>query len=108
MKDTAGLQQRQAADAGAHMKGWEDHHGPGWPQIDKLAHFGARIQGPLLRILMATDIATGWNESVPIPLKYGAVMFTALQLIRRQLPFQLRGINADNHHLITNSLLAAW
>ena len=78
------------------FRGWEDHHEPGWLEIDLVAHCGGRMQGPFLWTLVATDIATGWSESVPILVRDGAVVLTALQLIRRQLPFPLRGIDADN------------
>jgi hypothetical protein len=72
------------------FKGWDDHHEPGWLEIDLVAHCGGRMQGPFLWTLVATDIATGWSESVPILVRDGAVVLTALQLIRRQLPFPLR------------------
>jgi hypothetical protein len=66
------------------------------------------MQGPFLWTLVATDIATGWSESVQILVRDGAVVLTALQLIRRQLPFLLRDIDADNHPLFMNSLMEAW
>ncbi|QNI71228.1 hypothetical protein [Cyanobium sp. NS01] len=90
------------------FKGWEDHHEPGWLEIDLVAHCGGRMQGPFLWTLVATDIATGWSESVPILVRDGAVVLTALQLIRRQLPFPLRGIDADNDPVFMNSLMEAW
>jgi hypothetical protein len=57
---------------------------------------------------MATDILTGWSESLPILMRDGALVLTALQLIRRQLPFPLRGIDADNDPVFMNSLMEAW
>ena len=73
-----------------------------------MAHCGGRMQGPFLWTLVATDIATGWSESLPILVREGAVVLTALQLIRRQLPFPLRGIDADNNPVFMNSLMEAW
>lgn len=90
------------------FKGWDDHHEPGWLEIDLVAHCGGRMQGPFLWTLMATDIATGWSESVPILVRDGAVVLTALQVIRRQLPFPLRGIDADNDPVFMNCLMEAW
>ena len=90
------------------FKGWDDHHEPGWLEIDLVAHCGGRMQGPFLWTLMATDIATGWSESVPILVRDGAVVLTALQMIRRQLPFPLRGIDADNDPVFMNCLMEAW
>jgi hypothetical protein len=54
------------------------------------------MEGRFLWTFVATDIATGWSESLPIVMWDGVVVLTALQLIRRQLPFSLRGIDADN------------
>jgi len=98
------------------FKGWDDHSDPGWLEIDLVAHCGGRMEGRFLWTLMATDIATGWSESLPIVMRDGAVVLTALQLIRRQLPFPLRGIDADNDPVVgppvdcvdVNSLMEAW
>lgn len=90
------------------FKGWEDHHDPGWLEIDLVAHCGGRMEGRFLWTLMATDIATGWSESLPIVMRDGAVVLTALQLIRQQLPFPLRGIDADNDPVFMNRLMEAW
>jgi hypothetical protein len=90
------------------FKGWEDHSDPGWLEIDLVAHCGGRMEGRFLWTLMATDIATGWSESLPIVMRDGAVVITALQLIRRQLPFPLRGIDADNDPVFMNRLMEAW
>ena len=70
------------------FKGWDDHHEPGWLKIDLVAHCGGRMQGPFLWSLMATDIATGWSESVPILVRDGGVVLTALQLIRGNCRFR--------------------
>jgi hypothetical protein len=78
------------------FKGWEAHSEPGWLEIDLVAHCGGRMEGWFLWTSMVTDIATGWSESLPIVMRDGVVVLTALQLIRRQLPFSLRGIDADN------------
>jgi hypothetical protein len=90
------------------FKGWNDHSEPGWLEIDLVAHCGGRMEGRFLWTLMATDIATGWSESLPILMRDGAVVITALQLIRRQLPFPLRGIDADNDPAFMNRLIEAW
>jgi len=90
------------------FKGWDDHRDPGWLEIDLVAHCGGRMEGRFLWTLMATDIATGWSESLPILMRDGAVVLTALQLIRRQLPSPLRGIDADNDPVFMNQLMEAW
>ncbi len=90
------------------FKGWDDHKDPGWLEIDLVAHCGGRMQGRFLWTLVATAIATGWSESLPIVMRDGAVVLTALQLIRRQLPFPLRGIDADNDPMFMNGLMEEW
>jgi len=90
------------------FKGWDDHNDPGWLEIDLVAHCGGRMEGRFLWTLMATDIATGWSESLPILMRAGALVLTALQLIRRPLPFPLRGIDADNDPVFMNHLMEAW
>ncbi len=105
---TTGLQRNAATGAGAHVQGL------GRPQRTRLA--GDRPGGALRRpdggrflwTLMATDIATGWSESLPIVMRDGAVVLTGLQLIRRQLPFPLRGIDADNDPVFMNQRMEAW
>lgn len=59
------------------FKGWDDHHEPGWLEIELVAHCGGWMQGPFLWTLMATESATGWSESVPILVRDGAVVLTA-------------------------------
>jgi hypothetical protein len=76
------------------FKGWDDHSDPGWLVIDRVAYCGGRMEGRFLWTLMATDIATGWTESLPILMRDWAL--TALQLIRRQLSFPLWGFDAEN------------
>ncbi len=64
------------------FKGWVDHHDPGWLEIYLVAHCGWHMQEPFLWTLMFTDIATGWSERVLILVSDGAVVVTAMQLIR--------------------------
>ncbi|MFO0017779.1 MAG: hypothetical protein ACK52U_14645 [Synechococcaceae cyanobacterium] len=65
-------------------------------EIVLVAHCGGRMEGRFLWTLMATEIATGWSGEPAVLMRDGAVVLAALQLIRRQLPFPLRGIDADN------------
>lgn len=48
------------------FKGWDDHKQPGWLEIDLVAHCGGRLEGRFIWTLVATDIATGWSESLPV------------------------------------------
>ena len=90
------------------FKGWDDHKQPGWLEIDLVAHCGGRLEGRFIWTLVATDIATGWSESLPVITRDGASVLAAIQRLRKQLPFPLRGIDADNDPAFMNALMEQW
>ena len=90
------------------FKGWDDHKQPGWLEIDLVAHCGGRLEGRFIWTLVATDIATGWSESMPVITRDGASVLAAIQRLRQQLPFPLRGIDADNNPVFMNGLIEQW
>ena len=90
------------------FKGWDDHKDPGWLEIDLVAHCGGRLEGRFIWTLVATDIATGWSESLPVITRDGASVLAAIQRLRQQLPFPLRGIDADNDPAFMNPLMEQW
>ena len=90
------------------FKGWDDHKQPGWLEIDLVAHCGGRLEGRFIWTLVATDIATGWSESLPVITRDGASVLAAIQRLRQQFPFPLRGIDADNDPAFMNALMEQW
>ena len=90
------------------FKGWDDHKDPGWLEIDLVAHCGGRLEGRFIWTLVGTDIATGWSESLPVITRDGASVLAAIQRLRQQLPFPLRGIDADNDPAFMNALMEQW
>ena len=90
------------------FKGWDDHKQPGWLEIDLVAHCGGRLEGRFIWTLVATDIATGWSESLPVITRDVASVLAAIQRLRQQLPFPLRGIDADNDPAFMNALMEQW
>jgi hypothetical protein len=90
------------------FKGWDDHKQPGWLEIDLVAHCGGRLEGRFIWTLVATDIATDWSESLPVITRDGASVLAAIQRLRQQLPFPLRGIDADNDPAFMNALMEQW
>ena len=90
------------------FKGWDYHKQPGWLEIDLVAHCGGRLEGRFIWTLVATDIATGWSESLPVITRDGASVLAAIQRLRQQLPFPLRGIDADNDPAFMNALMEQW
>jgi hypothetical protein len=85
---------------------WEVNQ-PGFTEIDLVSHSGDRADGEFIYSLTLTDIHTGWTETYAVLGKSQAFVVGALEQIRRQLPFELRGIDSDNgsefvnHHLHT-------
>lgn len=79
---------------------------PGWCEIDLVAHCGPSASGQFLYSLNLTDLYTGWCETRAILGKGEADVVDALDEIRRELPFALKGIDSDNgsefinHHLV--------
>jgi hypothetical protein len=80
---------------------------PGFLEIDLVSHSGESAVGHFLWTLSVVDLSTGWTERVPIMGKGQVGVVRALDRIRRQLPFRLRGIHPDtgsefiNYHLVT-------
>jgi hypothetical protein len=74
---------------------WDDAR-PGFVEIDLVAHDGGDINGEYLFTLDATDVCTGWTETMAVGNKGQVAVFEALLEIRQRLPFDLLGIDSDN------------
>lgn len=74
---------------------WSDV-APGFVEADLVAHCGDRASGIFLNTLTLTDIATGWTECVPLLRRSEADVRSALENIRKVLPFPLLGLDTDN------------
>ncbi len=48
------------------FNGWGKVSEAGWLEIDLVAHCGKRMEGRFLWTLVATDIATGWSDCLPL------------------------------------------
>ena len=74
---------------------WDDAQ-PGFLEIDLVGHEGGNSRGEFLFTLDATDVATGWTETVAVRNKAQVHVLAALCKIRERLPFPLLGIDSDN------------
>jgi len=74
---------------------WDDAR-PGFLEIDLVGHDGGNARGEFLFTLDATDVATGWTETVAVRNKAQVHVLAALCQIRERLPFPLLGIDSDN------------
>jgi len=74
---------------------WQENK-PGFLEIDLVAHCGESTEDFYLNTLSAVDVASGWFESVPVWGKGQVRVRSAVHHIRRQLPFNLLGLDSDN------------
>ncbi|MBA2273866.1 MAG: transposase family protein [Actinobacteria bacterium] len=73
-----------------------DESGPGFCEIDLVAHDGGNPMGEFCHTLTLTDVSTGWTEMRAVKNKAQRWVFVALLDIERVLPFPLLGIDSDN------------
>ena len=74
---------------------WRREDIPGYLEVDLVSHSGEHAVGIFLWTLSVVDLCTGWSERVPIMGKSQSQVVPALDRIRPQLPFRLRGIHPD-------------
>lgn len=77
----------------------------GYMEVDLAAHCGMSSEGFYLNTLVAVDLVTGWTECVPTWGKGQSRVGSAVDQVRRQLPFPLLGLNSDNGSEFINHAL---
>jgi hypothetical protein len=92
------------------MKTWHEWNDaePGFVQIDLVGHEGGDNNGAFFFSLNATDIATGWTETITVRSKGEKIVATGLGELQLRLPFHLAGIHSDNGSEFINHHLARW
>ena len=80
----------------------------GFTEIDLVAHCGNRAEGEFVHSLNLTDIHTTWVETRAVLGKARTPVRAALEDIRIQLPFRLRGIDSDNGSEFINDQLLRY
>jgi hypothetical protein len=88
--------------------GSEDQKLPGFVEVDLVAHDGGASRGEYLYTLTLTDVASGWTLLRAVRNKAQKWVFPALQVLVGQLPFALKGLNADNGGEFINHNLYCW
>ena len=81
---------------------------PGFTEVDLVSHSGDRADGEFLHSLDVTDIHTTWVETRAVLGKSQVRVQEALEHIRQQLPFTLRGIDSDNGSEFINAHLLRY
>ncbi len=77
---------------------------PGWVEMDFVAHGGTTVSGAFAQT-MATDVATGWTECIPIMAREAEMAVHAFGHAREVFPFPLRRVDVDNDSLFTSNLI---
>ena len=83
---------------------WSDT-GPGFLEIDLVAHCGSSTQGFYLCTLCAVDIATAWVELEAVWGKGHKRVGGAIHRVRQRLPMPLLGLDSDNGSEFINQSL---
>jgi hypothetical protein len=86
---------------------WEEPL-PGFLEIDFVAHGGSSAQGAFLWSLVATDVCSGWTEAVPLVAREQSLVVEGLQVLRRQFPMPILGIDSDNDSAFINDTLLEY
>jgi hypothetical protein len=86
---------------------WQEEH-PGFLEIDLVAHCGSTTEGIYLNTLTATDLATGWTETLALANKTQAAVSQAIARMRLDLPFPLLGLDSDNGSEFINETLLRY
>lgn len=78
---------------------------PGFTEIDLVSHSGDCAEGEFIYSLNQTDIHSTWVETRAVLGKAQQRVVSAMDEMRRCLPFRLRGIDSDNGSEFINSQL---
>jgi hypothetical protein len=78
---------------------------PGFLEIDFVAHGGSSMEGSFLWSLVATDVCSGWTEAVALLAREQSLVVEGLEVLRRQFPMPILGIDSDNDSTFINDTL---
>jgi hypothetical protein len=92
VRKTSAMQRRMPMQ----FNGWGEVKEAGWLEIDPVAHCGKWIEARFLWTLVASDMATGWSECLPLLSRDKASVMAALRMLEELLPFHLLGIDVGN------------
>lgn len=81
---------------------------PGFFEVDFVAHHGGSMAGSFVHTLVLTDIATAWTVCIPLLYREQTLVRKALDILRMEMPMQLRGIDTDNDGAFINETLVDY
>jgi len=83
---------------------WGDP-GPGYMEVDLVAHNGGNGAGSFVHTLVLTDVASGWTECIPLLVREQGLVVEGVRVVRTRLPFALLGVDTDNDGAFVNESL---
>jgi transposase InsO family protein len=84
------------------------HLPPGHLEVDLVLHCGMSTEGFYLTTLVGVEIQSGWCECVAVWGKGQHRVGSAVEQMRRRLPFPLRGLHSDNGSEFINQHLYTY
>jgi transposase InsO family protein len=92
------------------IRTWSDWNEarPGFVEIDLVSHEGGDPRGEFAYTLDATDICTGWTETVAVRNRAELWVFAGLKEALARFPFKIRGIDSDNGSEFINNHLVRY
>ena len=82
--------------------------GPGFYELDTVAHCGHTLKGEFLRTLTSTDVVTGWTVLTTIRNNAFIHIRGGLDRLARLSPVPVAGIDFDNGAELLNWSVIAW
>lgn len=86
---------------------WDEAR-PGFLEIDLVSHEGGDPRGDYAYTLDATDISTGWTETIAVRNRAEKWVFAGLKQALVRFPFKIRGIDSDNGGEFINNHLVRY
>lgn len=80
----------------------------GFMEMDTVAHCGDLLSGEFIYSLDIVEIATGWSEQIAVMGKGEAGIVTAIEAIKQDLPFDLKGLDSDTGSEFVNWHMVRW
>jgi hypothetical protein len=92
------------------IRTWSDWNEacPGFLEIDLVSHEGGDPRGDFAYTLDATDICTGWTETVAVRNRAELWVLAGLKQALARFPFKIRGIDSDNGSEFINNHLVRY
>jgi hypothetical protein len=81
---------------------------PGYLEIDFVLHCGHSTAGSFVHTLVATDICSEWTECLPLISREQSLVVEGLEILFRQIPFPVLGIDSDNDTAFINDRLVEF